>query len=49
MGNDYLVVGTVDRADWQQGVQTPPTTAEMLSHLHDFKDVVRFTPVGGWR
>ena len=48
-GNDYRVVGTVDHAHWHQGVQTPPTNAAMPAHRHGFNEVVRFTPVGGWR
>jgi hypothetical protein len=42
IGNDYLVVGTQDRADWRRGVQTPLTIQEMLDSLHDFKEVMRF-------
>ena len=48
VGNDYLVVGTVDRPDWQRGRKTPLTNEEMLAALHDFKDVVKYTPSPRW-
>jgi hypothetical protein len=48
VGNDYLVVGTVERAAWRRGTRTPLTTAEMLEHLHDFIEVVRFEPAPRW-
>lgn len=48
VGNDYLVVGTEDRAAWARGVRTPLLIAELLECLHDFREVVRFTPPPGW-
>ncbi len=42
IGNDYLVIGTQDRADWRRGMKTPLTIQEMLESLHDFEEVVRF-------
>jgi len=48
IGNDYLVLGTVDRADWRQGMKQPLTTQEMLDRLHDFKQELQFQLVGGW-
>jgi hypothetical protein len=48
VGNDYLVVGTLDRPDWQRGRKNPLTNKEILAVLHDFKDVVRFKPSPGW-
>ena len=44
IGNDYLVIGTQDRADWRRGMKTPLTIQEMLDVLHDFKEVLRFEP-----
>jgi hypothetical protein len=44
VGNDYLVVGTEDRADWLRGVKTAQTIPDLLEHLHDFADVVQFKP-----
>ena len=48
IGNEYLVVGTLDRPDWKRGMTTPLTNEEMLHSLHGFKDVVQFECVGGW-
>ena len=48
VGNSYLVVGTEDRAAWRRGTHTPLTLAEMLEHLHDFVEVVRFEPAPRW-
>ena len=48
IGNDYLVIGTLDRAVWKRGLQQPLTLPEMLEALHDFKDTVTFKITGGW-
>jgi hypothetical protein len=48
IGNDYLVVGTLDRAVWKRGTQQQITTQETLDALHDFKEVVTFKLTGGW-
>jgi hypothetical protein len=49
IGNDYLVLGTIERPAWREGVKQPKSIAEMLEHLHDFKEVqtVQVQP-GGW-
>lgn len=49
IGNEYLVIGTVERKAWREGVKQPKGVTEMLEHLHVFKDVrtVRVQP-GGW-
>jgi len=49
IGNDYLVLGTVERAAWRAGTQQPKGIAEMLEYLHDFKEVhtIKVQP-GGW-
>ena len=41
-GNDYLVMGTLDRPEWRKGMQDPLSMQEMVEHLHDFKEVVTF-------
>lgn len=48
IGNDYLVVGTMDRPDWKAGMHAavPPTDA--LKFLHDFKRVVTFKLAPRW-
>jgi hypothetical protein len=48
VGNDYLVVGTEDRADWRRGMETPLSIEEALACLHDFAEVVRFEPAPRW-
>jgi hypothetical protein len=49
IGNDYLVVGTLERSAWRESTHEPKSIPEMLEHLHDFKAVqsVRVQP-GGW-
>jgi hypothetical protein len=51
VGKDYLVLGTVDRKVWQQGLhgQGQPL-ADMLAHVADFKEVLELhVEPGGWR
>ncbi len=49
IGNDYLVLGTVERQAWRESLKQPKSTPEMLEHLHDFEEVltVKVQP-GGW-
>jgi hypothetical protein len=46
VGNDYMVLGTVEREIWREGLKHPKTIAEMLEHLHDFKEVrdIKYKP-----
>jgi len=48
IGNDYLVIGTVERKIWREGLKQPKSIDEMLEHLHDFKEVwtVEYRPAG---
>lgn len=46
VGNEYLVLGTMERSAWRRGIATPLTIQEMRAVLHDFRDVVRFEPAG---
>ncbi len=48
VGNDYLVLGTLDKPEWKRGTQQKMTLQEMLEALHDFKEVVTFKLTGGW-
>ena len=48
VGNKYLVVGTLDRADWKRIDQDKLPIQDTIEALHDFKDVVMFKPMGGW-
>jgi len=48
LGNDYMVLGTVERDFWRQGMKTPGSVAELPDHLHDFIEVwtLKFRPAG---
>jgi hypothetical protein len=49
IGNDYLVMGTVDRAIWRRSRKTPMPIQKLLDHLHVFKDELLFKPAHyGW-
>ena len=48
VGNDYLVIGTVDHPDWKRGKHTLMGAGEMVDCLHDFVDVLRFEPAPRW-
>ena len=48
VGNDYLVIGTVERATWKRTMQSQLPLEVTLDALHDFKEVVSFKLVGGW-
>jgi hypothetical protein len=41
---DYLVVGTIDRADWQEGSRIQ-SLDEIRAIVHDFKKVQQFEPM----
>ena len=48
IGNEYLVVGTVERSYWRHR-ETEGTLGNVLDSLHDFRDVVIFRPAHyGW-
>jgi hypothetical protein len=49
IGNDYLVMGTVERQAWREGVTQLKDIEEILEGFHVFKEVrtVRVQP-GGW-
>jgi hypothetical protein len=51
VGNDYLVLGTVERQAWRQGMKQPKGIGEMREHLHEFKEVrtVEYRPAGWYR
>ena len=48
IGNDYLVLGTVDRAVWRAGMKDPGYQVDVEKDLHDFKEVleVEYKPAG---
>ena len=50
IGNDYMVLGTIDKKVWQEGVKGKESQLkEMLKHVADFKAVydLEYEP-GGW-
>jgi hypothetical protein len=44
IGNDYLIIGTVERAYWRKASTGGGTYPELFDSLHDFKRVVIFEP-----
>ncbi len=48
VGNNYLILGTVDHDFWKQGTKTPHTVQRLVDNLHDFKQVLTFKPASGW-
>jgi hypothetical protein len=48
VGNDYLVVGTLDRADWRRGTKGELMGGDLFEHRHDFADVRRIELRRGW-
>jgi hypothetical protein len=49
VGNKYLVMGTLDRADWKRIDREKLPIQDSIEALHDFKEAVIFKPMGGWR
>jgi hypothetical protein len=48
IGNDYVVIGTMEKTDWKKGVQKPLGLQDMPAHLHDFKQVLKFKLTSNW-
>jgi len=44
IGNNYLVVGTVERKGWRESQKNPRNLEIVFDNLHDFKEVVTFVP-----
>lgn len=42
IGNDYTVLGTMEKTAWKQGVQKPIEFQDMPAHLHEFNQVLKF-------
>jgi hypothetical protein len=49
IGNDYLVLGTVERNTWREGMERPKTFYQVLAHTADIKEYleIEYEP-GGW-
>ena len=48
IGNDYLVIGTLDRAAVKRAMSDDLMLQDLREVLHDFKKVVDFEITGGW-
>ncbi len=48
IGNEYLVMGTLDHGYWKEGTKTSHAAQDLVVNLHDFKQVLTFHPAGGW-
>jgi hypothetical protein len=46
IGNDYLVLGTLDRDVWKRSVAEPLAIQEMVEQLHDFVEVLELRRAG---
>jgi hypothetical protein len=49
IGNDYLILGTVDKSAWRKQQKVPIPMGELAEYLHDFKEYLTlfYTP-SGW-
>ena len=49
IGNEYLIVGTMERKGWRESQKNPRDFKMVLEYLHDFKEMVTFEPQHyGW-
>ncbi len=49
IGNDYLILGTLEKSAWKEGLQKPLDTRTIPDFLHDFKQVLKFeVQPAGW-
>lgn len=49
VGNDYLVLGTMDHDAWAAGRRTPPSLDQALDHIAGFREVLEVSVrPGGW-
>ena len=50
VGNEYMVLGTVDRAVWRRAMREEVMTDELVRMVHPFADLLDVTvEPGGWR
>jgi hypothetical protein len=49
IGNKYLVLGTMEKKTWQQGLRAAFDAAELRKYMADFKQYYDLKMEGGWR
>jgi hypothetical protein len=50
IGNEYLVIGTLDRSDWRAGAGAETPAIDLLDRVYVFEDEWHFdVDYGGWR
>jgi hypothetical protein len=42
IGNEYTMLGTMEKPAWKRGMQNPLDFQDMPDYLHDFKQVLKF-------
>lgn len=49
IGNDYVIIGTVEKKTWREGLYQPKQLKQILPNVHDFKSFaeLRMT-MAGW-
>jgi hypothetical protein len=40
IGNEYLIIGTVEKKAWRENMKNPKGPDVILTNLHDFKNVL---------
>ena len=49
IGNDYLILGSVDKSTWRKQQKAPIPMGELIGYLHDFKEYLTLSyTLSGW-
>ncbi|MBA7619310.1 hypothetical protein ES703_26648 [subsurface metagenome] len=48
IGNDYLVMGTLEKHHWRQRDRVAKDSNEVIELMYVFKDVLNFEPIPAW-
>ena len=49
IGNDYLIIGTIEKKAWKDNIQQPIPFNELQNYVHDFKTTQTISmTMGGW-
>lgn len=51
VGNNYIVIGTMERAAWRENRRAPMPLDEILEHVSDFREeiTIHVRPAGWYR